>query len=253
MGEMKRPPLRISLSSIREGLRVLCRNPMALYYYIFEGTTGSVEQQSYGLVRKLGQDSQFILDYWADIQYKIDFNKHIFDKLKGMNYGQMYTPSLLYVLVRQFRPSIVVETGVAAGVSSAYILQAMKDNNFGHLYSIDLPNNLPEAHYLPKGEESGFAVPSNLRSRWTLWIGKSKDLLEPLLAKVGKVDVFIHDSDHSYTNMFFEYNKVWDSIQNGGLLISHDINENAAFKDFSELCKLKYHEIYFSGIGIMKK
>jgi len=46
----------------------------------------------------------------------------------------------LYNLIRDTRPSIVVETGVASGVSTAYILQALEDNRKGKLYSIDLPN-----------------------------------------------------------------------------------------------------------------
>jgi len=45
----------------------------------------------------------------------------------------------LYGLVREFNPSILVETGVCNGVSSAVILAAIHKNNKGLLYSIDLP------------------------------------------------------------------------------------------------------------------
>lgn len=46
---------------------------------------------------------------------------------------------ILYTIVRAYKPEIVVETGVAHGVTSAFMLCAMHENNKGHLYSIDLP------------------------------------------------------------------------------------------------------------------
>jgi predicted O-methyltransferase YrrM len=33
---------------------------------------------------------------------------------------------MLYLLVRKFRPEIVIETGIAPGISSAYVLLAMQ-------------------------------------------------------------------------------------------------------------------------------
>jgi hypothetical protein len=46
---------------------------------------------------------------------------------------------ILYSIVRAYKPEIVVETGVAHGVTSAFLLCAMHENRKGHLYSIDLP------------------------------------------------------------------------------------------------------------------
>ncbi|MFC1897710.1 hypothetical protein ACFLX8_04000 [Chloroflexota bacterium] len=45
----------------------------------------------------------------------------------------------LYALCRQLRPDVVVETGIASGVSSSYILCALEENKDGQLYSIDIP------------------------------------------------------------------------------------------------------------------
>jgi hypothetical protein len=254
VGKVERPPLRISSSSIKEGIRVLYHNPFALWDYVFGGLNYAVEQQCSFLIKKLKEKPSNVSQYLDAIRYSVALHAHIRKKLKGMHYGQMYAPELLYVLVRQFKPNVIVETGVSAGISSAYMLQALDDNKSGHLYSIDYPNHtMPEEHCLPKDEESGFVVPTNLRQRWTLYIGKSKDLLDPILAKVGDVDMFVHDSEHSYQNMFFEYSKVWDSIKKGGLLVSHDINENDAFKDFTHWKDRKAYEVYFSGIGVIRK
>ena len=46
---------------------------------------------------------------------------------------------VLYAVCRRQNPDIVVETGVASGVSSSYILCALEKNGHGELYSIDMP------------------------------------------------------------------------------------------------------------------
>lgn len=51
-------------------------------------------------------------------------------------------------------------------------------------------------------------TPSYPRSRWSLTSGKSSDHLEPLLRRIGPVDIFLHDSDHSYENMQFEFRTI---------------------------------------------
>ena len=254
MGEIKRPPLRISRDSTREGIRVLLNNPVALYNYIFRGLSFSVEQQFYELSDKLWKTSLETLTYWSMVQSNLQLNRHVINKIGDHDYGQMVAPELLYCIVRGTRPSVVVETGVSAGISSAYILQAMEDNKHGHLFSIDYPDHsMIKASFLPKGEKSGFAIPSYLRGRWTLWTGKSNELLNPLLKKVDKIDIFVHDSEHSYENMLFEYVVAWEHMKEQGLLMSHDINDNNAFREFAKSRNKKYKEIYFTGIGVMQK
>ncbi len=137
--------------------------------------------------------------------------------------------SVLYVLTRLLKPEYIVETGVSAGVSSAYILCAMEDNQKGKLYSIDLP---PDT--LLPGKTSGWIVPQYLRNRWSLHIGDSKELLEPLLDNVGGIDCFIHDSLHTYEHMTWEFRTVWKHLRSGGLLLSHDVGGNEAFFDLMQ-------------------
>lgn len=142
------------------------------------------------------------------------------------SYGLQMTRELsaLYLIIRLIQPARVVETGVSAGASSAYILRALEDNKKGMLYSIDVPpDNLPE------GKTSGWIVPQALRRRWTLDIGDSKELLEPLLKAVGEIDCFIHDSLHTYEHMKWEFETAWKYLRPGGLFLSHDVGVNEAF------------------------
>jgi len=152
--------------------------------------------------------------------------------------GQMMSEySAIYALIRLLRPATVVETGVADGTTSAYILQALDDNGRGHLYSIDLPSER-----LPPGAAPGWIVDASLRHRWTLRIGASRQLLEPLLSELGSIDVFLHDSLHTYDNMLFEYRAAWPFLHDDGLFLSHDVGRNAAFFDFAREVGMRWRD-----------
>jgi hypothetical protein len=51
--------------------------------------------------------------------------------------------------------------------------------------------------------EIAAAVPSDLRSRWTYLNGTSRRRLPPLLAELGEIDLFVHDSSHTTRNDAF--------------------------------------------------
>jgi methyltransferase family protein len=124
------------------------------------------------------------------------------------------------------KPATVVETGVARGITSAAILFAMHETHNGHLYSIDLPP-------LSSGwaEQSGAAVPNDLRSRWTYIRGSARRRLPELVRRLGSVDLFVHDSLHTYGHMEFEFRTVWPNVTAGGIVIADDIQDNAAFEE----------------------
>ena len=153
----------------------------------------------------------------------------------------------LYTMIRILKPEIVIETGVFEGHSSLSILSALKENNKGFLYSIDLPS--PD---LPSGKVPGWMVPEHLRKRWDLRAGKSSDLLPTLLEEVKEVDIFLHDSEHSYENMYWEYKTAWTHIKTGGLLLSHDVSQNAAFKDFAKHVSEEYYYM-LKNLGEIKR
>jgi len=76
--------------------------------------------------------------------------------------------------------------------------------------------------------------------------GDSKVILPELLAKLGSIDVFFHDSLHTYEHMMFEFKTALPKIDKGGYLISDDIHLNNSFIDF---CKaVKYNLLHFPQI-----
>lgn len=165
---------------------------------------------------------------------------------------------ILYFLVRKIKPAKVLETGVAAGESTAYILQAIKDNKKGKLYSIDLPfqwyiygNHKLHLDSLPAGKMPGYLIPENLKKNWTLILGNTYEKLPPLLKKLKQIDIFFHDSEHSDKAMMFEYTQAWPTIKRGGYLLSDDIGFTKAFNKFTKSKKIT--GITFKDLGVAKK
>ncbi len=133
-----------------------------------------------------------------------------------------------YALVRALQPEKVVETGVANGVSTSYVLLAMERNGKGHLHSIDIGDPAT----VPPGFMTGWAVLERLRKRWTMHLGDARALLPPLLERLGTIDLFIHDSLHTYEHMMFEFECAWPHIRPGGFLIADDALWNTSFSEF---------------------
>ena len=128
------------------------------------------------------------------------------------------------VLLRQ--PEVVVETGVAMGFSTAVILAAMAENETGVLHSIDLPPMQVDAQFV------GRVVPSELRGRWRLHVGPTRTILPQLARTVAPIDLFVHDSDHSYAGQGEGYRQAWPYLAPGACLVSDDVC-NTAFVDFA--------------------
>lgn len=144
--------------------------------------------------------------------------------------------AILHTLIRVIQPRVVVETGVAAGLSTTAILDALTLNGFGKLYSIDLPKESVLGRTIEDGlrydraffgqKNSGWIVPESLISpnRWELLLGDVRDVLPSLLSDLGSVDFFVHDDLHTPPHMRWEFNLVWPRLNAGGILASDDVN-----------------------------
>src|SRR5947208_15118339 len=104
----------------------------------------------------------------------------------------------LYAVTRWLRPVVVVESGGFVGMSSAFILKALADEKLAtaKLYSIELSEEC----------EQGPLIPDDLRSsgRFMPMCGRIEDFLkyDELPASI---DMFLHDSSHSYRHMIWEF------------------------------------------------
>ena len=152
----------------------------------------------------------------------------------------------LYAIIRKLQPEVLVETGVCNGVSSAVILQALVANGRGRLLSVDLPSFADESSaqgweaerptgkvaVVRSGHDPGWLIPEQLRARWELTIGRSQDVLPQLLERLGQIDFFMHDSEHTYECTQFEMTLAAQHLSPGAPLVVDDANWNGAFAAF---------------------
>lgn len=149
----------------------------------------------------------------------------------------------IYSIIRRVKPNIIIETGIDRGVSTTYILLALKKNGKGKLISID------------KDVDVGQLVPDELKIFWEQKVGKTCNILPAM--EVNNIDIFLHDSLHTYDNMLFEYRWAYSKLKNGGLLLSHDIGTNNSFYDFASSIGKKVQYILTAknryGVGVIVK
>ena len=137
-----------------------------------------------------------------------------------------------WCLVRHLRPAVVIETGVARGLTTSILLEGLEANGDGRLWSVDVPPLIRD----DLANETGSAVAPDQRRRWTLLRGSSRRMLPGLVAGLDRagVDLFLHDSMHTTRNVGFELAQVWPALAPGGVVLADDIQLNRAFGAFAQ-------------------
>lgn len=132
-----------------------------------------------------------------------------------------------------------MESGVANGVSTFFILNALSKNGNGSLVSIDITDDV--ATFLTDEE----------KKRWRLKVidirHNPRKQFQKIMDEAASLSIYIHDGDHSYTWQTMEYYAALKKLKAGGLLFSDDIDSSYAFID---VCgnKGKYTDISLKGI-----
>lgn len=124
----------------------------------------------------------------------------------------------LYGIVRVVRPAVFLETGVEIGVSTAVLLAALDRNGHGELHSVDIDDGV------------GRVARAGSTERWHLHVHPhtgGESALRALVADLGSVDIFSHDSGHSWLWQTFEYETAAPCATQ--LVLSDDIDASWAF------------------------
>ena len=138
--------------------------------------------------------------------------------------GGRYFCQALYAVVKILKPKVVVETGVANGMSTSMILLALKDSG-GVLHSFDINAETKNAH---KPQVN--------------WEWHQLDFRNPMKSFRSffqvhdtNVELWVHDSDHSRYWQEFEYDLAIKHLGSNGVMISDDIDDSSAwFRKFSK-------------------
>ncbi len=190
-------------------------------------------------------------NYWKEIINKDFISQNTLGLKTSGNTLSSTFGKWMYIVLRATKPEILIETGVSHGYSSWLILNALKKNGKGKLYSIDLAGNDTNSDYNLSQDKIGHVVPEELGVNWELIIGDVAQKLPELLDKLQQIDLFFHDSDHSYNNMQFEFKIASKYLKKGGIILSDDIHKNTAFEEFVN--KSKFKTAYFTKGGMCFK
>lgn len=155
---------------------------------------------------------------------RIDRSVSVFPKMYD---SDDLTREAIWRVILATKPKVVVETGVANGLSTQTILSALHAIGNGHLYSFDIEESARES------------VPKDLRSRWTFTALNAKTAMRDLRKSVEpwapEVGVWFHDSDHGYRWQSEEYRLASKCLAPGGILITDDADGTEAFADFCSM------------------
>jgi len=154
--------------------------------------------------------------------YSVSANQSQVTNLRWNAEKQLFI--LLYALVAAKKPKFVIETGVANGITTNAIMKALElSENKGELHSFDVLQETSKA-YIGSGS-------------WNFHLLNTKNTYKQIIneiAKLPKVDIWVHDSNHGYRWQKFEYLLALKSLNTGGLLISDDIDASSAWGELSK-------------------
>ena len=112
-------------------------DPTLVFNYVLRGTTRATQLQVKRIAKKTKIQAE-IVDQLYRSPVLDELRKHVVKTAEGTPFVGVGTAGYdIYVLLRLLKPETTIETGVEAGVSSSFLLQALADNNKGKLYSVD--------------------------------------------------------------------------------------------------------------------
>ena len=123
-----------------------------------------------------------------------------------------------YALVRAAQPESIVETGTHLGLGSCVIAAALLRNGHGRLTTIDVD---PDAGYL-------------IGEPWASVIDRRIGDSAALLAGLKDVDMFLHDSLHTYDHETRELATVEANLRPNAIVLSDNAHESSALADWAE-------------------
>ena len=135
-----------------------------------------------------------------------------------------------YALARILKPRVVVESGVDKGLGTCLLAAALLRNEAegspGRLYALDLQPG------------AGWLVQAPYDSAVEFRFGDSHATLREMREPI---DLFVHDSDHSYEHESEEYRIIKDRLSDVALVLSDNAHKSTALMDFAESIDRDYY------------
>ncbi|HEV3382277.1 MAG TPA: class I SAM-dependent methyltransferase [Trebonia sp.] len=132
-----------------------------------------------------------------------------------------------YAIVRAREPENIVETGTHLGLGSCVIAAALLRNGHGRLTTIDIDG------------DSGYLI----AEPWGGVIDKRVGSSVAELAHLHDVDIFLHDSLHTYEYETKELNAVEPNLSADAIVLSDNAHDSAALSHWAE--RTGRHYLFF--------
>ena len=116
---------------------------------------------------------------------------------------------LLYWLIRDLQPEVVIETGTHRGLASLYMAHALYDNNKGHLHTADP---------FDWGQPGNFAKFPELDSRITYYRKDGSEMID----KLENIDFAFIDGFHEVKDVVPEIKNLLPKLTKGATVVFHD-------------------------------
>lgn len=139
-----------------------------------------------------------------------------------------------YAIARIIKPRLVFETGTHDGLGTVVFARALEQNAAegvaGRVLTFD------------QDPAAGWLVPESLRSRVEFRQGNLEQTLPAAVrhAARGGLELFVHDSLHTYEHETFELQTVWPILSRQAVLLSDHAHASKALADFSQQKGLDY-------------
>ena len=152
-----------------------------------------------------------ISGYFEELESNVGLQKYITDRLRQHRRGNEIDSEAFfgrrigwYAIVRATKPKIVVETGTEKGLGSLVLAEALIKNESGRLITIDME---PSSGLLIGPEYGGV-------------IERMIDNSLQAISKIDRIDLFIHDSDHSAEHESREFKLLQSRLSSKGIVLS---------------------------------
>lgn len=183
-----------------------------------------------------GENSSTIKGFVEELQQDSQLRNHVENGARNLPFSDGADKTVhfarrigWYAIVRAMKPAIVVETGIDKGLGSCVIAAALKKNHAegvsGKLLAVDIN---PNAGGLIDGEYGEFVEKI------------FSDSLVAIDEMTQDVDLFIHDSDHSFSHEAAEYDRLTDHLSASSLVISDNAHDSRELREYANRVGRKY-------------
>jgi Methyltransferase domain len=180
-------------------------------------------------------DVATIRTYVAEIEDNAGLREYVQSRLRASRRHRELDRSLYYgrrvgwyAIIRALQPTVVVETGTEKGLGSLVIAEALKANGQGHLYTIDIEKS------------SGLLIGPEYKSLVTRICSDSVIGLQT----IDKIDLFLHDSDHSAEHERNEFDAAAARLTPSAIVLSDNSHATNELAEWSAAHNRKFH--YFA-------